>query len=65
MFADFSPSTDSNIEIRDHAVKDHQFFRYKAEPDLVIKPDQNRLDPEPGRTPAVHSTGPLIAEQTT
>ncbi len=26
--------------IHDHAVKDHQFFRYKAKPDLVIKPDQ-------------------------
>jgi len=26
---------------------------------------KDRLDPEPGRTPAVHSTGPLIAERTT
>ena len=40
MFAVFPPSTDSTIEIRDHAVKDRQFFRYKAKPDLVIKPDQ-------------------------
>ena len=49
MFAYF-PSTDSTIEIRDHAVKDHQFFRYKARPDLVIKLTKDRLDPEPGRT---------------
>ena len=40
MFAVFPPSPDSTIEIRDHAVKDRQFFRYKAKPDLVIKPDQ-------------------------
>ena len=49
MFADF-PSIDMLFGIHDHAVKDHQFFRYKAKPDLVIKLTKDRLDPEPGRT---------------
>ena len=49
-------------QIRDHTVKDRLILRYKAKTDLVSKSDQkDRLDPEPGRTPAVHLTGPLIA----
>jgi hypothetical protein len=48
------PSADSTNEIRDHTVKDPHFLQYKAKPDLVIKSDQDRLDPELGRTPAVH-----------
>jgi len=37
-------------------------LRYKAKTDLISNLTKDRLDPEPGRTPAVHSTGPLIAE---
>ena len=62
MFAVFPPSTDSTIEIHDHTVKDHQFFRYKAKPTSSLNLTKDQLEPEPGRTPAVHSTGPLIAE---
>ena len=41
MFADFYVHRRIPIfGIHNQTVKDHQFFRYKAKPDLVIKPDQ-------------------------
>jgi hypothetical protein len=41
--------------------KINSILRYKAKPTSSVSLTKDRLDHEPGRTPAVHSTGPLIA----
>jgi hypothetical protein len=42
--------------------KINQFSGTRQKPTSSVYLTKDRLDPEPGRTPAAHSTGPLIAE---